>query len=45
MTDATTDAGFRAALRIGTPARFTLREVDWNQSGAGPERRGEGEGV
>jgi Alkaline phosphatase PhoX len=29
----TTDAGFRTAYPKGTPARFTLREVDWNQTG------------
>ena len=32
LGDLTTDAQVRAAYAKGVPARFTLREVDWNQS-------------
>ena len=39
------DAGFRAAYPKGTPARFDLTEVDWNQSGAAQNAVAAAEGL
>ena len=40
-----TDEGFRAAYPKGTPARFDLTEVDWNQSGAAQNTVAAAEGL
>jgi hypothetical protein len=45
LGDVTNDAGFRAAYAKGTPARFVLREVDWNQSGAALNAEAKSKGV
>ena len=41
----TTDAQFRAAYPKGTPARFDLSEVDWDQSGAAQNSQAEAAGL
>jgi hypothetical protein len=45
VAGATTDAEFRAAYPKGTPARFTLRDLNWNQDGVAQNEEAKAKGL